>query len=103
MIDMQKQLIYLTNKFVKENENSPKIRGVTAQWKEEILKTHISFYFDGEANDNELENASYTCGEIISHVPIGVMEEDYIRLDSPEPLPSSRYWAYIRDNENFTK
>ena len=99
MIDMQEQLTYLTNKFVKENAISTKIRGVTAQWKEETLTTHISFYFDGEADENELELASDTCGEIIAHVPIGVMEEDYIRLDSPDPLPESSFWAYKREDE----
>ncbi len=44
----------------------------------------------------ELEDASVTFAEIIVHVPVGVMEEDYIRLDYPCPLPESPFWAYKR-------
>ncbi len=95
-MDLQKKLTYVTNWLVSENKISPKIRGVTAQWKEEILTAHISFYFDGEAEVEELEDASVTCAEIIAHVPVGVMEEDYIRLDYPCPLPESPFWAYKR-------
>ncbi len=77
-----------------------KVRGVTAQWNRESLTTHISFYFDGEANEEELEDASVTCAEIIAHISIGVMEESYIRLDFPNPLPPRKFWAYKRPQDN---
>lgn len=94
--DMQKHLIFLTNLFVRENENSPKIRGVISVWEKDNITAHLSFYFDGEATENELEDASDTCGEVIAHIPNGLLKEDYIRLDSPKPLPESPFWAYKR-------
>ena len=93
--NMQEHLLYLTKFFVLENKCSEKIRGVMAIWDNENT-AHISFYFDGEPQEKELEDASDTCGEIIAHIPDGLLKEDYIRLDCPKQQPESPFWAYKR-------
>ncbi len=95
MINMQKHLLFLTNRLVRRNQNSSKIRGVMAEW-EEGEKAHISFYYEGELEENEFEEASITCTEIIAQIPDSFLKEDYIRLDYPIPLPQSPFCAYKR-------
>ncbi len=95
MINIQKHLLFLTDCLVRQNQNSYKIRGVTAEW-EDGITAHISFYFDGELEENELEDASITCTEIIAQIPESLLKEDYIRLDYPTPLPESPFWAFKR-------
>ncbi len=95
MINMQKHLLFLTDRLVRRNQNSSKIRGVTAEWKYGDT-AHISFYFDGEPEENDVEDASITCTEIIAQISEGLLKEDYIRLDFPNPLPESPFWAYKR-------
>ncbi len=97
--DMQAHLLFLTDDTVRQNQSSTKIRGVMAEWKRESMTAHLSFYFDGEPTEDELEDASIDCTEIIAHIPDGFLEEDYIRLDYPKPLPESPFWAYRRLEE----
>ncbi len=97
--DMQEHLLYLTDLIVRRNSISPKIRGVMAVWKEDIIAAHLSFYFDGELDEDEIGEVSDTCGDIIAQIPDGLLEEDYIRLDYPKPLPESPFWAYRRLEE----
>ncbi len=102
MINMQEHLIFLTNLIVRRNHDvTSNIRGVTAQWKNKICTAHISFYFDGEPEEEVLEDASTTCGEIIAHIPEGFLEEDYFRLDASNPLPESKFWAYKRPQDDI--
>ncbi len=76
--------------------HSLKLRGVLATWKEKENMASISFYFDGQVTDDELEDASVICSEIIAHCMNAVLEEHYFRLDKPAKLPKSNYWAYIK-------
>jgi hypothetical protein len=89
-MDIQKYLLYITQIEV-ESLNSSKIRAVTAYWKENIAC--LSFYFNGEITEEDLESASDTCTYIISHFPDGLLEENYIRLDYPKPIPKD-FLAY---------
>lgn len=96
MTNRQKRLTYITEIIVKDL-NCSKIRGVTSYWREEDQTTCISFYFDGKATKEELEDASVACSEIIADFPDGMLEENYIRLDYPTPLPESNFWAFKRE------
>lgn len=92
-MNIQEQLLYVTELEVKRL-NSAKIRGVIAQWKDGTAC--ISFYFHGEILEDDKEVASDVCTYVIAHFPDGLLEENYIRWDSPKPLPESNYWAYRR-------
>jgi len=96
-MNLQNQLLYVTQLRVKEI-NSPKIRGVTATWKDGITAS-ISFYFDGEITEEDFDSASDACGEIIAQFSNGFLEENYIRWDYPKPLPKENL-AYKRKGEN---
>src|SRR5262245_49955067 len=95
-MNLQDQLLYVTQLRVQEI-NSPKIRGVTAVWKDD-LTANISFYFDGEITEDDFDSASDACGEIIAQFSNGLLEENYIRLDYPKPLPNENL-AYKRKDE----
>lgn len=88
-----KELLYITRLEI-ENLNCSKIRGVTSYWKDKTAC--ITFYFQGEITDDDIEIASDACTYIIAQFPDGLLEENYIRLDYPKPLPSSPYWGYKR-------
>lgn len=92
-MDIQQRLAYLTREEIKDII-SPKLRGVSAFWKEQTA--HISFFFDGEIDDFDRESASDVCTYIISHFPDGLLEENYIRIDYPNPLPK-QFLVYSRD------
>jgi hypothetical protein len=92
-MDIQQQLVYLTREEVKDII-SPKLRGVSAFWKGHTA--HISFFFDGEITDFDRDAASDVCTYIISHFSDGLLEENYIRLDYPNPLPK-QFLVYSRD------
>lgn len=92
-MNIQEQLLHVTELEVKRL-NSAKIRGVLAQWKDRTAC--ISFYFDGEIEEGDKEAASDICTYIIAHFPDGMLEENYIRWDTPRPLPKSNAWAYQR-------
>ncbi len=83
-MDIQKYLLYITQIEIKRL-SSDKIRAVTAYWKGNIAC--LSFYFNGEITEEDLESAFDTCTYIISHFPEGLLEENYIRLDYSKPIP----------------
>lgn len=92
-MDIQKKLIFLTQEEIKDMI-SPKFRGVTAHWRNKTAQ--ISFYFDSEITEEERDAASDVCTYIIAHFPDGLLEENYIRLDHPNPLPKQNL-AYERN------
>lgn len=83
-MNKKEQLLYLT-KLEIEDIKCPKLRGIYALWKGNTAS--ISFYFNGEITDEERELASDACAEIIANFPDSLLEENYIRLDFPKPLP----------------
>jgi hypothetical protein len=87
---MQQHLLYLTKEELKNNKLS-KLRGVTAVWKDPTAC--ISFYFDGEVSEEEVQEASDICTYIMAHIPQGRLEENYYRWDYPKPLPN-KFLAY---------
>ncbi|MFI0436141.1 MAG: hypothetical protein ACH350_10560 [Parachlamydiaceae bacterium] len=94
-MNVQEYLLYITA--LESNRlNSNKIRCVTAYWKDKTA--YISFYFQGELIDDEVEAASDVCTYIIAHFPDGLLEEKYIRWDYPKPLPT-QFLAYKRDED----
>jgi hypothetical protein len=92
-MNKQEYLTYLTNAEAKAM-NCANLRGVAALWKENTAC--ISFYFNGEISEKDLELRSDACGEIIANFPDALLEENYIRLDSPQPLPKENFLAYIK-------
>jgi len=99
-LNMQEHLLYITELIVKRMASLSKVKGVMAEWGELENTAYIAFYFDDQPTENELEDASDACGEIIAHCSNALLHEDYIRLESP--LPESPFWAYKRP-ENFKK
>ena len=93
-MNIQEHLLYITELAFLDLKSTP-IRGVIAIWKDETA--HISMYFDGTIKEEDSEAASDACGEIAAHLPLGTMEENYIRYDSPKPLPESPFWGYKKD------
>jgi hypothetical protein len=89
-MDIQNYLLFITQKEVKRL-NSDKIRAVTAYWKGNTAC--LSFYFNGEITESDMESASDICTYIISHFPDGLLEENYIRLDYPQLIPK-HFLAY---------
>lgn len=65
-------------------------------WKEDKNTACLSFYFDGNATEEEIEDASIACAEIIAHCSNGLLEENYIRWDYPKPLPE-KFLAYKKE------
>ncbi len=96
-MDMQEHLLYIT-KLKVQDIHSPKIRGVVATWNEKENTACLSFYFDGKATGEELEDASVACSEIIAHCSNGLLEEHYIRWDYPKPIPQENL-AYKREED----
>lgn len=96
-MNMQEHLIYITSLNVKNI--SPRLRGVISVWNELENMASLSFYFDGKPTEDELEEASSMAGEIIAHCSNATLEENYICLNYPKPLPQNPYWAYKRPEE----
>ena len=103
MINLQNDLIKFTayelelSKFEIEKEQYQKIRGVTAFWSELDETAYITFYFNGEITENDIEFASDISAYIISHLSTGMLKVQYKRLDYPYALPDSDFWAYKRE------
>ncbi len=96
---MQEQLLYLAKLRVNELDCIDKVRGVEAIWDELEDTAKITFYYDGQATEEELENFSVVNTEIIAQFSTALLEEKYIRLDYPKPLPLSDFWGY-KSQEN---
>lgn len=102
MNDIQKNLLHFTIyelEFAKkeiEEKNFQKIRGIMTFWDEKNDTATITFYYDGEILDNDIEIASDLCAYVISHLTHGMLKEEFVRLDSPLELPESNFWAYKR-------
>ena len=85
----------------KKTQNvSKNISAVKALWKAKENTACITFYFDGEPTEDELEDASIACTEIIAHCSNGLLEENYIRWDYPKLLPDEQFLAYKREEKN---
>jgi hypothetical protein len=94
----QKDLLYLT-KIEAEDMKCPALRAVRAQWREKDSTACISFYFNGPIAEEDLEKGSDACGQIISSFPGGHLEENYIRVDYPQPLSDQGFFAYKSPQE----
>jgi hypothetical protein len=90
---IQQHLLY-TTKIKVQSLNSKKIKGVTAIWEDDTA--YISIYFDEKPTEEELEDSSDICTEIIAAIPGGMLEDNYRVLRSSEPLPKD-FLAYQRD------
>ena len=74
-----------------------KLRGVIAKWIEVTDTLHIIFYFDGELSEMEIEEASVASTEILASLPIAYLNEEYLRMDYPQPLPEGKFWVFRRE------
>lgn len=92
--NLGKHLLYVTGEELKRFKPK-KIIGATAIWKNETA--FITIFFDLEPNEDDLEEASCICTEIIAHIPIGMLDDQYIFLKNPEELPKE-FLAYKRDD-----
>ena len=103
MINLQNDLIRFTvyelelAKLEIKKEVFNKIRGVTACWSELDETAYITFYYNGEVKENDIEAASEICAYVISHLIKGSLNEQYKRLDYPTSLPDNDFWVYRRE------
>lgn len=95
-LNMQEHLLHITELIVKDIKSLKKIRGVTAIWDELENTAKITFYYDGEADEDEIENFSVANTEIIAHCSNARLEEKFVRWDYPKPLPEKDL-AYKRE------
>jgi|688.fasta_scaffold27635_8 hypothetical protein len=95
-MDMLKHLIYITK--LKTNCLPNNVRAVSVAWKEKENTAVINFYLDGESTDEEIEDLSVISTEIIAHCANALLEENFIRLDYPGPLPAENI-AYRREEK----
>ncbi len=87
--------LYQQAKWILENTNQPSLRGVIGKWNAENEAVCLSYYyFDGKPSEEQIEEASVVSVEIIATFPLGLLEENYIRLDYPQPPPESDFWAF---------
>lgn len=106
MTDLQQDLFNYSKRELKiakseyKAEQYKKIRGVTTIWNELEEAAYITFYFDGEITEEDEEMAFDISVYIMADLIKGVLEKKYIRIDYPQKLPESPYWAYKRDEEN---
>lgn len=97
---MQKKLLHFTKyefKLAKAEipeERYQKIRGITAVWNELEETSYFTFYYDGEIQDEDAEIASELCAYVAAHLTRGIFKEVLMRLDYPQELRSSDFWAY---------
>ncbi len=91
---MQEHLLYITELIINDL-HLQKMRAVTAEWIEIENTASMSFYFDDQATEEEIEEAAIACVEIIAHCSNGLLEEHFIRWDYPKPLPE-KFLAYKR-------
>jgi DNA-binding ferritin-like protein (Dps family) len=94
-MDIQNYALYIT-KISFEELNSLNIRGVAVQWKQNENTLHISVYFDRDPTEDEKEDVSDVCGEIIASFSDALMQENYITWEHPKPLPNPAFLAYCR-------
>jgi hypothetical protein len=97
---MQNHLTAITN-WIISDLRSEKIRAVDAVWKEENNTASLLFYLDGQVSEDELDDISVACAEIIAHCSNGLLEEKFIRLDYPSPLPN-KILAYKKKEDTFS-
>ena len=83
-------------KWILESSNLPNLRGGTGRWNAKNETVYLTFYFDGQPTEENIEEASVASTEIIATFPLGSLEEDYVRLDVPKQLPESEFWVYRR-------
>jgi hypothetical protein len=96
MIDKQKYLLFTTTRLLNDNFKLPKLRAITAFWREKDHTVCMSYYFDGPISDNDFDDVNDLDGGIIAQFTDAMLEESFIRLDFPKPLPTE-FLAYKRD------
>ena len=74
-----------------------KLRGVIAKWNEKTDTLQITYYFDGEPSEEVIEEAAVATTDIIAPLPISFIEEKFLRIDYPQPLPNSEFWVFRRE------
>lgn len=97
-LNMQEHLLYITELIVKDLHSLNKIRGVMAVWDASENTAKITFYYNGEVTEDELEDFSIVNSEIIAHCSNAKLKENFIRLDYPQSLPKSLFWAYLKNH-----
>jgi hypothetical protein len=97
--EIQKHLTFVTGKKVKAL-HSNKIIGVTAIWKDDTAC--LSFYFNEEPTENELDDLADICTEIIAQMPKGMLEDKYLTLKSSDQLPKE-FLAYKKSENSHQK
>ncbi|MFQ5753885.1 MAG: hypothetical protein ACE5HI_18005 [bacterium] len=75
--------------------NIERLRGVTATWNEKSNTLNLSYFFNGEPTEEEIEEASIVSTDIMAGLPIAYIEEKYINLEYPNPLPESEFWVCL--------
>jgi hypothetical protein len=76
----------------------PGLRGVLARLGKKSDQLEISYYFQEEPSEEQIEEASLTTTYIIAALPfINEVEEDFVKVDLSFSLPQSGFWVYRRE------
>ncbi len=73
-----------------------RLRGVIATWNKRTDTLELYYFFNGKPTENEIEGASIVSTDILAGLPIASLEDNYIQLEEPTPLPKSEYWVYLK-------
>lgn len=71
----------------------PALRAVIARHESETIR--LRFFIDGEPSDDDRESASGTAAEVIADFPWLDLDDEVLRLDSPQPIPFGDGWLTI--------
>ena len=78
-------------------EVTPNLRMVGLEWDDQGKKVFITFYYDGEITDAELDSASCVAGEVYGDFGEDTQViEKCVRLDYPARLPFHTQSVYHR-------
>lgn len=75
----------------------PRLRGVIARLGKKSDQLQVSYYFQEEPSEEQIEEASLATTYITAALPfINGVEEDFVKVDLSFSLPQSEFWVYRR-------
>lgn len=72
---------------------SDRIRAVLCGWSE--TRVLVQVVYDGQIDDDEREMMSEVQSEILSHFPEHEVDVECLRIDVPQPIPTSEAGVFV--------
>ena len=93
MIDKYTKL-FLSAQSALLEEVIPSLRGMAVDWDEDTICLY--FYHDGQVTEEIEEGFQEVAALIIADFDKAKLDENFIQLDYPAPLPKHKHWVYKR-------